>query len=84
MERELEWISQKASELLSDKVRDAPLTDDDIKLAFEIFAKPRLQKLASGENYEQAASRVMEKLRERARELNEENWRRKALDLPRL
>jgi len=84
VEQELEWITQKASELLSDKVRDAPLTDDDIKLAFEIFAKPRLQKLAGGEEYEQAASRVMERLKERARELNDEHWRKKALDLPHL
>ena len=83
-ERELEWIFQKASELLSDKVHDAPLTDEDIKLAFEIFAKPRLQRLASGEEYGRAASQVMERLRERARELNDEHWRKKALDLPRL
>ena len=84
MEQELEWISQKASELLLDKVRDAPLTDRDIELAFEIFARPRLQKLTDAKKCEEAASQIMEKLRWRARELNDEHWRKKALDLPRL
>lgn len=83
-ERELDWISQKASELLLDKVCEAPLTDRDIELAFEIFAKPRLQKLAGGKGYERAADQIMEKLRERARELNDKHWREKAIDLPRL
>jgi len=44
---ELDWIVQKTVELLVDKVKDAPLTDRDIDLAFEIFARPRLEHLSS-------------------------------------
>jgi 2,3-bisphosphoglycerate-independent phosphoglycerate mutase len=32
----MDWIVQKTAELLADKVKDGPLTDRDINLAFEI------------------------------------------------
>ena len=79
---ELDWIAQKACELLEDKVKDAPLADRDVKLAFEIFAEPRLQKLsdafASELERRQAIDRIMMKLQERARQLNADHWRKES------
>ena len=78
---ELDWIVQKTAELLADKVKDGPLTDRDIKLAFEVFARPRLDNL--GASFEtdlernQAQDLVMMKLNDRAKQLNAEVWKRK-------
>lgn len=77
---ELDWIVQKASELLADKVKDGPLTDRDVNLAFEIFAKPRLKRLpealSSEREYRQAVDRIIIKLQECARRLNVEHWQK--------
>jgi len=77
---ELDWIVQKASELLTDKVKDGPLTDRDIKLAFEIFAQPRLKRLSETFSDEQeqrrAVDHIMIKLQELARRLNAEHWKK--------
>lgn len=77
---ELDWIVQKTVELLADKVKDAPLTDRDIDLAFEIFARPRLEHLSSSFESElerrQARDFIMMKLQERAKQLNAEHWQR--------
>lgn len=75
---ELDWIALKASEFLADKVKDAPLSDRDIELAYEIFARPRLEKLS--EEFEsdlerrQARDFIMMRLQERAKQLNAEQW----------
>lgn len=75
---ELDWIAQKASELLVDKVKDGPLADRDIKLAFEIFAETRLKRLSTAFADERerarAADHIMMKLQEYARRLNAEHW----------
>ena len=75
---ELDWIAQKASELLVDKVKDGPLIDRDIKLAFEIFAEPRLKRLsvafADERERARAVDHIMTKLQEYARRLNAEHW----------
>lgn len=42
---ESDWTVQKASELLADNVKDAPISDRDIDPAFEMFIKPRLEKI---------------------------------------
>jgi len=80
---ELDWIVKKASELLADKVKDAPLTDRDIKLAFEIFAQPRLKRLSEtfSDEKEQgrAVDHIMIKLQELARRLNAEHWKKSEL-----
>ena len=77
---ELDWIAQKASELLDDKVKDAPLSDRDIELAFEIFARPRLEKLSetfkSDLERRQAKDFIMMRLHERAKQLNAEQWQK--------
>ena len=77
---ELDWIAQKASELLSDKVRDAPLTDRDIELAFDMFAKTRIQRLSdffeSELERKQAEDFIIRKLQERAKQLNAEHWQK--------
>ncbi|HDI12780.1 MAG: hypothetical protein DRN83_02040 [Hadesarchaea archaeon] len=75
----LDWIVQKTAELLEDKVKDAPLTEEDIKIAFGAFAKTRLDRLAedsfkSEHDRTQAEDFIMAKLRERAKQLNAENW----------
>lgn len=75
---ELKWIVQKASELLHDKAAEKPLDEDDIELAFSIFAESRLAKISksfeSREEYEEAVDWVKEELRNVANELNEEHW----------
>lgn len=80
---ELDWIVQKASELLADKVKDAPLTERDVKLAYEIFAEPRLhrlsEKFSSEDDFRRASGHVLAELRKRARELNFEQWKRSEL-----
>ena len=78
---ELDWIVQKTAELLVDKVSDGPLTDRDISMAFEMFAKPRLENL--GPSFEsdlermQARDLIMMKLNDRAKQLNVEQWNKK-------
>ncbi|MEW6592127.1 MAG: hypothetical protein AB1305_00325 [Candidatus Hadarchaeota archaeon] len=78
MDVELDWIVQKAAELLSDKVKDALITDRDIEAAFEMFAKPRLEHMESSFKSDiertQARDFIMMKLQERAKQLNAEQW----------
>ena len=80
IESELDWIVQKSAELLADKVKDAPLTDRDIDLAFDMFARPRLEHLAESLGSElerrQARDFIMMKLQERAKQLNAEHWQK--------
>lgn len=75
---DIDWIVEKASELLADKVEDEPLDEDDINLAFEIFAEPRLRKISDSfsdkDEYTEAANQIRVKLHEVAKELNEERW----------
>jgi hypothetical protein len=80
---ELDWIVQKASELLVDKVKDAPLMDRDVKLAFEIFAQPRLKKFSETftdeKEQRRAVDHIIIKLEELARRLNMEHWKKSEL-----
>lgn len=77
---ELDWIVEKASELLVDKVKDGPLMDRDIKLAFEIFAQPRLKRFSETftdeKEQRRAVDHIMIKLEELARRLNMEYWKK--------
>ena len=77
---ELDWIVQKASELLVDKVKDGPLIDRDVKLAFEIFAQPRLKRFSETftdeKEQRRAVDHIMIKLEELARRLNMEHWKK--------
>lgn len=76
--QELDWIVKKASELLSDKVRENPLKEEDINLAFELFAKTRLRRISNSfknkEEYTKAVNYVQVKLNEISQKLNEKNW----------
>lgn len=75
---DIDWIVQKASELLMDKVEDGPLDEDDVDLAFELFARPRLDKISDSfsdeAEYNEASNEVRVRLHEVAKELNEERW----------
>ncbi len=75
---DIEWIVEKASELLVDKVEDGPLKEEDVDLAFDIFAEPRLNKIRDSfeneEEFNKAANKVRIKLHEFSQELNEEYW----------
>ncbi|MEM2878460.1 MAG: hypothetical protein QXG10_02800 [Candidatus Hadarchaeales archaeon] len=79
----LNWIVQKAAELLEDKVRDAPLTYRDVEMAFEMYALPRLKNLEEQAqlptSWEQARDFVTMKLQERAKQLNSEIWKKPEL-----
>ncbi len=78
---EIGWIVGKTSKLLLDKVEEDSLGEEDIDLAFEIFAEPRLRKLSESfsneEEYRKAEKRIKCKLREIAEKLNEEKWSKK-------
>jgi hypothetical protein len=80
---ELDWIVQKASELLVDKVKDGPLMDRDVRLAFEIFAQPRLKKFSETftdeKEQRRAVDHIIIKLEELARRLNMEHWKKSEL-----
>lgn len=75
---DIDWIVEKASELLVDKVEESPLKEEDIDLAFEIFAEPRLKKISDSfsdeSEFTEAANEVRIRLHEKAKELNEEYW----------
>ena len=66
---------------MADKVQDGPLTERDIELAHEIFARPRLQKISSSfeseEEYTRAVNHIRTKLHEVAKRLNAKYWPRK-------
>ncbi len=77
-QEERDWIVQKASEMLSDKVEDGPLKEEDIGAAFDIFANPRLEKISESfsdkNEYTEAVNHVRVKLHEIAKQLNSEHW----------
>jgi len=83
MARELEWIAQKAAELLQDKVKEAPLTKRDVELALDVFAIPRLRKLPgelnTEEKFKDAVEEIRKELREQAIKLNLERWQKEEL-----
>lgn len=83
MARELEWIAQKAAELLQDKVKEVPLTMRDVELALDVFAIPRLRKLSNElsteEKFKDAVEEIRKELRERAIKLNLERWQTEEL-----
>jgi hypothetical protein len=66
---------------LADKVKDAPLTDRDVELAFDVLARPRLEHLAnsfgSDSERRQARDSIMVKLQERTKQLNAEHWQKR-------
>jgi len=78
MTQELEWIAQKAAEILQDKVMSAPLTKQDVELALDVFARPRLKKISNELNIEDkiedAVEEIRKELQERAIKLNLERW----------
>ena len=79
MTHELEWIAQKAAELLQDKVKEAPLTKQDIDLALDVFAIPRLRKLNeldTEQKFKQAVDEIRAELGEQAVKLNMEYWKK--------
>ena len=80
MMQELEWIAEKAAELLQDKVTSAPLTKQDVEPALDVFAIPRLKKLSNEfgteEKFQDAVEEIRKELQERAIELNLERWQK--------
>ena len=66
---ELDWTVQKASELLADKVKDAPISDRDIDPAFEMSIKPRLEKIPESFTSELEHRRARDLVQERAKRL---------------
>ena len=74
----LNRIVDKASELLADKVKDAPLSDRDVEIAYELFAKSRLDQLKSSfkNSFDEAQARnyVLIKLQEKAKQFNTDAW----------
>lgn len=75
---DIDWIIEKAEELLVDKVEEEPLTDEDVDLAFDIFANPRLEKIKDSfsdeEEYEEAVNEVRVGLHKAAKKLNKKHW----------
>jgi hypothetical protein len=82
MVREFEWIAQKAVELLQDKVREAPLTKQDVELALDVFAIPRLRKIGgldTEQKFRQAVEEMRAELGRQAVRLNIEQWKKEEL-----
>jgi len=77
-EADLDWVVDKASELLYDKVKEGPLKEEDVDLAYVMIAERRLKKMfessSSGGIYEDAREEVMSRLRKIALKLNDEYW----------
>ncbi|MEM2250734.1 MAG: hypothetical protein QXU01_01105 [Candidatus Hadarchaeales archaeon] len=75
---QLNWIVEKAAELLEDKVKEGPLSEKDVEIAFEILAKPRMDHIMSSLSgrikESEARDYIMMKLRERAKLLNTQHW----------
>jgi len=79
MTQKLEWIAQKATEILQDKVKEAPLTKQDIELALDVFAIPRLRKLNeldTEQKFKQAVDEIRAELGEHVVKLNMEHWKK--------
>ena len=80
MTQELEWIAEKSAEILQDKVTSAPLTKQDVELALDVFAIPRLKKLSNElgteEKFKDAVEEIRKELQERAIKLNLERWQK--------
>ena len=80
MTQELEWITEKSAEILQDKVTSAPLTKQDVELALDVFAIPRLKKLSNElnteEKFKDAVEEIRKELQERAIKLNLERWQK--------
>lgn len=75
---DIDWIAEKAAELLVDKVEDGPLKEEDINLAYQMFVEPRLRRISDSfsdvEEYKKATNEIRIKLHEIADELNREHW----------
>jgi len=75
---DIDWIVEKAEELLADKVEEEPLTEEDVDLAFDIFADPRLEKIRDSfsdeEEYNEAINEVRVGLHKAAKKLNKKHW----------
>lgn len=75
---DVDWIVEKAAELLIDKVEDGPLKEEDINLAYQMFVEPRLRKISDSfsdvDEYTEATNEIRIRLHEIADELNRENW----------
>ncbi|MEM0359619.1 MAG: hypothetical protein QW687_03855 [Candidatus Hadarchaeales archaeon] len=79
-ENEVDWIASKALEFLMDKIRDGPLSKQDIEMAFDIFARPRLQRLRLSDfERRQVEDQIMARLEERVKQMNLEHWGRSEL-----
>jgi hypothetical protein len=80
MTQELEWIAEKSAEILQDKVTSVPLTKQDVELALDVFAIPRLKKLSNElnteEKFKDAVEEIRKELQERAIKLNLERWQK--------
>lgn len=75
---ELDALLQRAFQALEDKVKDEPLTDEDLRTVFEIHIAPRLQRMGVSEGFEkrQLEDLIYSKLRDRSKQLNSEHWQR--------
>ncbi|MEM2866185.1 MAG: hypothetical protein QXM46_01995 [Candidatus Hadarchaeales archaeon] len=74
-ENEVDWIAAKAWEFLQDKVKDGPLTKHEVDMAYDIFARPRVQRLRLSDfERRQVEDQIMAKLEERAKQMNLEHW----------
>ncbi|MFW5913318.1 MAG: hypothetical protein ACOCSA_02595 [Candidatus Hadarchaeota archaeon] len=74
---EIDWLVKKASDLLEDKVVDDSLDEQDVRLAFQMFVEPRLEKISdsfSEKDLQDVEKRIWSRLREKAWKLNQEYW----------
>lgn len=75
---ELEGLLQRAYLALEDKVKEAPLTDKDLKMVFDVHIAPRLDRMGISDAFErkQIEDYIFSKLNDRSKQLNSEHWKK--------
>jgi hypothetical protein len=73
---EIEGFLQRAYLALEEKVKEAPLTDEDLKAVFEVHIAPRLERMGISDAFErkQIEDYIFSKLNDRSRQLNSQYW----------
>ncbi len=76
----MDHLLVRSYQALEDKVRDGPLTEDDIKMVFEIHIAPRLERLQrqlgirDPVELKRLEDYIFSKLREKSELLNSQYW----------
>lgn len=73
---DIEWLLIKGYQALEEKVKEKPISNEDIKMAYEIYIRPRLEKMSFADDFErrQVEDYILSKLSDRSKQLNSQQW----------